>query len=271
MCNECTDKASSGTTIEEEELLTQNADSPTVSQEYWANMNKLFDDKFKVFEEKLKDNILVEVKQITDPIQKEVNELKAENKKLKSEVTLLKATKEEHKEKFDKVEKTLKEHQKTLAQNDKDARMKRLLLSGMPEGEIVLNDESLKNDLEKVEQLLKMVNPNDIGPVNVRRIGKKDQGPDNRPRYLMIEFASISDRNSIKQKSGTLKDNDKTKNFYLKADQPKKTREEYKRLHESKKRVLEEDSERQVKIEYGKLYVDGVLVDQVEDSNQDFL
>ena len=98
ICNECTDKASSGTAIEEGELLAQNVDPPTVSEEYWANMNKLFDDKFKIFEEKLKDSILVEVKQITDPIQKEVNDLKAENKKLKSEVTLLKATKEEHKE-----------------------------------------------------------------------------------------------------------------------------------------------------------------------------
>ena len=234
-------------------------------------MNKLLDTKFRSFEQKFKDCILGEVKLITDPIQKELDEVKVENKKLKSEVTLLKASKEEHKEKFEKVEKTLLENQKSLSQNDKNARIKRLLLFGMPEGDIVLNGESCKSDSEKVEQLLGMINTDDIGPIDVRRIGKKDQGPDNRPRYLLIEFSNITDRNTIKQNSDALKNNNETKNFYLKADQPKKTREEYKRLHETKNRVLAENAEREVKIEYGKLYVDGVVVDQVENHTQDFL
>ena len=265
------DKGLAEITSEEAETISQHTGSPSVSQDYWANMNKLLDNKFQSFEQKFKDTILGEVKQITDPMQKELTDVKAENKKLKSEVTLLKASKEEHKEKFDKLEKTLLEHQKTLAQNDKDARMKRLLLSGMPEEDVVLNGESCKSDPEKVEQLLGMINTDNIGPINVRRIGKKDQGPDNRPRYLLIEFSNVSDRNAVKKKSGTLKDNNETKNFYLKADQPKKTREEYKRLHECKKRVLEENADREVKIEYGKLYVDGVVVDQVENHSQDFL
>ena len=116
-----------------------------------------------------------------------------------------------------------------------------------------------------------MINTDNIGPIDVHRIGKKDQGPDNRPGYLLIEFSNITDRNTIKQNSDALKNNNETKNFYLKADQPKKTREEYKRLHETKNRVLAENAEREVKIEYGKLYVDGVVVDQVENHTQDFL
>ena len=275
VCADCAKKNSSANNVPTErnagETSHRNADPPMVSQDYWENMNKLLDQKFKSFEEKFKDNIMVEVKQITDPIQKEMKELKAENKKLKSEVTILKAAKEEHKEKFDKVEKTLKEHQKTLAHNDKDARMKRLLLSGMPEGEVELNGEKLNTDPEKVSKLLNIINPDGVGSVNVRRIGKKDQGPEARARYLIIEFANVSDRNVIKQKSSSLKDNEETQNFFLKADQPKKTREEYRRLHETKRRVLDENSERDVKIEYGKLLVDGVVVDQVDDSNQDFL
>ena len=135
-----------GITDEEGTNLVQHSGSPSLSQDYWQNMNKLLDDKFQSFEQKFKDSILGEVKLITDPIENQVKELKAENKKLKSEVTLLKASKEEHKEKFEKMEKTLLEHQKTLAQNDRDARMKRLLLSGMPEEDIVLNGESCKND-----------------------------------------------------------------------------------------------------------------------------
>ena len=145
-CKECTDKGLPGITDKEAENLAQHSGSPLLSQDYWENMNKLLDDKFQRLEQRFKDSILGEVKQITDPIEKQVNELKAENRKLKSEVTLLKASKEEHKEKFEKMEKTLLEHKKTLAQNDRDARMKRLLLSGMPEEDIILNGESCKSD-----------------------------------------------------------------------------------------------------------------------------
>ena len=49
--------------------------------EYWSNMNKLLDTKCNNFKQKFKNGIIEEVKQITDPLEKEMKGLVAENKK----------------------------------------------------------------------------------------------------------------------------------------------------------------------------------------------
>ena len=75
LCNDCAGKEtlSSEGTSDTPPLDLVNSDS------YWENMNKLFDRKFSDFEETFKNAILTEVKQITDPIAKDVKELKDEN------------------------------------------------------------------------------------------------------------------------------------------------------------------------------------------------
>ena len=44
----------------------------------------------------------------------------------------------------------------------------------------------------------------------------------------------------------------------------KKEREEYKRLFQIKQRLENDSEDRMVEIKYGKLYVDEVIVDQIE-------
>ena len=251
----------------EHEVLNQDI---TSTSDYWTNMDRLLDKKFKNFEESFKETIMGEVKQITEPITKEVSELKTENKKLKTEITMLKAKEKDHGEKLEKVEKVLKEHQKTLAYNDKGARSKRLILAGVPEEDTQINGTTMKNDREKVMKVLEILNTT-VSTVSMRRIGKKGQGAVKRPRYLLLDFANADERNQVKKKSSALKENKDTKSFYLKADLTKKTREEYKRLYDTKKKILDETPNKSVKIDYGKLYVDEVVVDQIEDDNKDFL
>ena len=104
-------------------------------------MNKLFDKKFNEFEETFKkDSLMKEVKQITEPISKDVKELKNENKTLKTELTTLKAKSKEQEEKLEKVEQALREHQKTLVKTDKDARAKRLILAGVSEDSLMVEN-----------------------------------------------------------------------------------------------------------------------------------
>ena len=104
-----------------------------------------------------------------------------------------------------------------------------------------------------------------------RRIGKIDQGTENRPRYLLIGFLNANDRNDVKKKGNKLKEKDDTKSFFIKADSTKQEREQYKKLYDLKKRIEEDEPEKEVKIEYGKLYVDGNLVEQATTDNKDFL
>ena len=65
------------------------------------------------------------------------------------------------------------------------------------------------------------------------------------------------------------RNNDDTKLFYLKADRSKEEREEYKRLRDVKKGLLEEGKTAEIK--YGKLYVDDTCVDQINTKVNDFL
>ena len=241
------------------------------SNNYWHNMNKLLDAKFSHFEQTFKNTILTEVKQITEPIVKDVNDLKAENRELRTQMTTLKAKTKEQGEKLEKVEKALREHHKTLVRNDKDARSKRLILAGMPETRTVINDVEMNDDDSKVREIMRILDAGDLKVMNTRRIGNKDQGTDNRPRYILIEFSCFKDRNYVKKNSAKLKDRDDTKTLFLKADSTKKQREEYKRLYDLKKQNEQEDPQKAVRIDYGKLYVDDTIIDQVATDNGDFL
>ena len=102
------------------------------------------------------------------------------------------------------------------------------------------------------------MNVNDVSPGNVKRIGKKEE---TRPRHILLEFTSNNERNYVKKKSVEL--NDSGHPFFLKADRPKAERLEYKRLNTVKTRLELDGSYKNVDIKYGKLYVDGTFVDQV--------
>ena len=221
-------------------------------------------------EEKLNNNIKEEVQKVTDPMKNELTKLLTENKTLKSEVAMLKAKQKEDNERSEKIVKAIKEHQVTLARHDKANRFKRLLLSGVPEEPITINDVRLENDKEKVEEILKTIQANDVVIADTKRIGAKDQGAQKRPRYILLEFVSSNDRNRVKKEGEKLKQNDDTKTFFFKADKTKKEREEYKKLYNMKEQLEKEDGSKVVEIKYGKLYVDEICVATIETEN-DFL
>ena len=119
MCNECgqSDDNSNSANGATAAVPVNSGD-----EAFWSNMNRLLDSKFKSFEQTIKDSIMGEVKQITDPMTAEVDKLKKENKQLKTEVALLKTKDKEHDEKLEKGEKALKERQnhlhKTIRESD---------------------------------------------------------------------------------------------------------------------------------------------------------
>ena len=86
LCRECVDggtnnKKSNNVQSIEEMFQSNEFANPS---NYWENMNKLLDTKFDTFEQKFKANIMGEVKQLTEPIAKDVKDLTAENKRLKT-------------------------------------------------------------------------------------------------------------------------------------------------------------------------------------------
>ena len=73
------------------------------TQPFWQNMKKLLDVKFDNFEQKIEQSIktavMEDVKEMIEPLEKELKDLKKENKLLKLDITTLKA---KDKENFDK-------------------------------------------------------------------------------------------------------------------------------------------------------------------------
>ena len=158
--------------------------------------------------------------------------------------------------------KVVKEHQTLMNRNDKENRCKRLLLGDVPEEDVSINDTVCETDNEKVEEVFNIMNVNEIVPSNIKRIGKKDQ---RRPRYILLDFTNKNERNRVKKESEKLKEDNQ---FFIKADRPKREREEYKRLYKIKEELEMDRPGRPVEIKYGKLYVENILVDQIEPENR---
>ena len=123
---------------------------------FWEQMNMLLDTKLNKFKEKLNTNIKVEIKKATDPMKTELDKLTAENKKLNTELTVIKSKQKEEKERNDKMVKVLKEHQTTITRSEKEMRLKRLILAGVPEDDITINGKPCKTDADKVNETLKV-------------------------------------------------------------------------------------------------------------------
>ena len=202
LCSSCNDEANKEQNNDSENLdgAVANNDSETnkTSDDFWKQMDSLFDKKLNDFEEKLNNNIKEEITKAIDPMKDEIEKLATANKKLNAELTVMKAKQKEEKERNDQITKILKEHQITMAKSDKEARLKRLLLAGVPEEPTTINEVICENDIDKVIQVLARMKIDNIN-VQCRRIGPKDQGVENRPRYLQLEFANINDKKQYEE------------------------------------------------------------------------
>ena len=184
---------------------------------------------------------------LIDPIKKELSTLANENKSLKTEMMVLKTNLKEESQKNDKIVKILKEHHNTMDRNDRESRSKRLLLGGVEEGQVEINETVCKNDDEKVNEIFSMINQTEGVPIHVvnsKRIGKKEEN--GRPRYILLEFQNSKDRNYMKNESENLKGNGYP--FFLKADRKKLEREEYKRLYAIKEYDFKKTAELRQKV-----------------------
>ena len=264
VCNDCSAASAENGGVDE------SIEKDTENNDFWKRMDLMFDKKLESFEEKLNANIKEEVKKVTDPMKTQLTKLEKENKTLKAEMTALKASQKEEKERSDKIVKVLKEQQTNMARSDKNDRFKRLLLSGVPEGSVKINGKECGVDQEKIHEVLSTLQVGVVNLVGHRRVGSKDQGADQRPRYIILEFISSAERNKVRKACDKLKDNQDTKQFFLKADKTKKERDEYKRLYKIKEQLEKDEPNKKVEISYGKLLVDGIAVDKVETEN-DFL
>ena len=122
---------------------------------------------------------------------------------LKNRIGVLESEVREQKERNETLTQIVVEMQKSLNKIDSNDREKNLMISGLPEDEIQIDDVTLSNDNEKV---IKMFNLIDIegGPWNVERIGK--QPTNGKTRIAKVMFPDKESRDKAAEQSMKLKD-----------------------------------------------------------------
>ena len=250
--------------------LNTGALIPVPDKSFWQHMDTLLETKFTSFEGRFKKTVLEEVHKITEPIKDELTKVSEENTKLKAEITVCKASQKTQDPKTKNLEKVVKEQQSFLARADKDNRLKRILIAGVPENEDVnINGKVAKTDREKAMLIIQATGET-VNFERARRIGPTNNGQNKRHRFILVEFSTWTDRNRVKQAGEKLKQDEETKNFYFKADFSKHDRDEFTRLWKMKDQISKDDSQKLVEIKYGKLFVNDIQIDQINHAHQDF-
>lgn len=198
------------------------------------------------------------VASINHKLDREINGLKTRIDVLENEV-------KEQKEKNETLTNIVVEMQKSLNKIDNNDRVKNMIISGLPEGEISVEGVSLTNDKQKVEKMFSLLEING-GPWEINRLGKPTTN--GKTRITKVVFPDKEARDKAAEKSVRLKDlGEPWKHVYLNHDKHSVYRFENNRLRRKmneyrKKPEFQDNSKERVKISKGELVVDGNVVDR---------
>ena len=184
---------------------------------------------------------------------------------LKTRINVLESEVKEEKERNETLTQIVVEMQKSLNKIDNSDREKTLIISGLPEEAIQVEDTLLNNDNEKVTKMFSLIEVND-GPWAVERIGKPTTN--GKARMAKVVFPDKEKRDKAAEKSIKLKElAEPWKKVYLNRDKHPVYRCENNRLRKKmndlrKKPEFQDNPRERVKIAKGQLLVDGTVVDK---------
>ena len=184
---------------------------------------------------------------------------------LKTRVNVLENEVKEQKEKNDSLTHIVVEMQKSLNKIDNNDRVKNLMISGLPEGDIEVEGASLVDDKEKVEKMFNLLEI-EGGPWDVERLGKPTTN--GKTRIAKVVFPDKEARDKAAEKSIKLKDlGEPWRSIYLNHDKHPVYRYENNRLRKKmneyrKMPEFQDNPKTRVKIMKGELMVDGNVVDR---------
>ena len=231
--------------------ITQDFDANTpVSAMTAGQMLALIQSQTKPLENK--------VENIDQKLDLEINGLKTRIGVLENEV-------KEQKEKNETLTQIVVEMQKSLNKIDNTDREKNLMISGLPEERIQVDNVWLESDTEKVDKMFSLIEV-EGGPWNVERIGR--QPTNGKTRIAKVVFTDKEKRDKAAEQSSKLKELEEPwKKVYLNRDKHPVYRYENNRLRKKmndlrKKPEFQDNPRERVKINIGELTVDGSVVDR---------
>ena len=218
-----------------------------------------FQEQFKKYVE----NLQAENQAVKNDLATVKQDLKAE----KNKVAEQKKTITDLQTEVNELRQTVKDTTKYLVNVDRNSRQHNAVIFGVSENDLQLkrtNDAEAvvaRNDSEKVYEILKIVGFEDEVKQHIR-LGKKGNG--DRPRPIKLIFHSPAEAASVISNSSKLKDV-VDEIIFIKPDKTKKENDEFKRVGDKKRELLEQyptmpGTDPRVVLKKGVLTLDGAEV-----------
>ena len=199
-----------------------------------------------------------------NPIHEDIKILKesaAEVQRQKLQIDLLQKRCDKHEETIETLKGVIAQQQRSLRFQDSEVRQKNLIVSGISESDITDSGGTYKNDEEKIAALFREMGTQLPAGYAIERLGKPS---DQYARSIKLNVVSKTNRTDIAKKSNELRTKQVPWNkVYVNYDLHPADLEENKRLRRKKKALqnLEENKDKEIKIEKGNLMMDGNIVD----------
>ena len=205
-------------------------------------------------------------KSLMSPIEQKLEQLTKRSSSQDAKIALLEANIKEKDTTIATMTDIIVNIQSSLNRIDANTRNNNIIISGLTEEDIVGDDVGeLRTDKEKIQTLFEIM---DVGTdvlastdeFEYTRIG---QIRDNSTRLVKVNVRSKITRDKILDKSPSLKGKSELwKKIYVKKDVHPVYSKETSRVYRKMKNLKEQNPDKDVKIQDGKLLVDGKMVDK---------
>ena len=256
------------------EVDTENgvniADDATMNEIRFCDLKNWFQNELRG---SIKDIVKQEMTTQLAGLKKEISDVKKVSNEAKETATS-NVTKVMNLEKELKAMKDAQKEESAISKNnlkylinfDRNERRQNVIMFGVPEDEIMINEVVCKSDREKCLALLDIMELREMCRNTVKeifRLGKKDDEDSEKRRPVKIKFTSSTSATAVINAGAKLKELPNL-NIYVKPDKTKGEQEAFKRLGKRKEELLREyeNNEERVKLKKGVLYVDDIEVDR---------
>ena len=264
-CCQCAKKATRNRTIDGITKICSDCVKASVSTEVDVGASAIppIDDEATLDTVKFSDYKLWMMSQL-NPIHEDIKTLKEnadEIERQRLQIELLQKRCDNHEETIETLKGVVAQQQRSLRFQDSEVRQKNLIVSGISEKDITDSRGTYKTDDEKIAAVFRELAINPPDGYTMERLGKPSE---QYARSIKLNLVNKTNRTDIAKKSKELKNKQAPWNkVYLNYDLHPGDVEENKRLRKKKKALenLEENKNKEIKIEKGNLMVDGDIVD----------
>ena len=197
-------------------------------------------------------------KALMTPIEHKLEQISKRSSSQEAKISLLEANIKEKDTAIATMTDIIINMQSSLNRIDSNTRNNNIIVSGLQEDDIVDDKDKIKSLFEVLE-----VDADVLGNIDNFEINRIGQSRENTTRLVKVNVRSKATRDKILEKAPSLKGkNEQWKKIYVKKDVHPVYSKETSRIYKKMKALREENPDKEVKIQDGKLLMEGKTIDK---------